>query len=1283
MKKLALSFLFLVCIVFAAEVIQFTNGGFESGFEPPWRLATNGQEAAIKVEPTMEGAFGGRNALKVTLTERMKSYCCVVQGIHINNNAQLPRRLSLAMRNPARVEVLFRYQMPKNADGKIPFLFDKGVINPSDEWKTTELELKPRRGATIVQLEIRFVEPGCYWLDDVKLSDSIGELSQAALVLAPVWREGDPRSIDSAFGTMMYPGRELWDELQKAGFTLEFAQMSDKLDDDFLSQFNLVVMGCEGESGQNPPSIERQEQMRDLLMNYVKSGGGLMAFRSPGWCFDGDLAVLNRIFGQTGGQVLPEQVIDRGRAFKTFSNATMYWTGNIGAHEATRGVRGIFYPEIYSPGYAAYTDFTSPVKCDSAWQVLVSGSTTASTFARGKGQPLRPEGKGSYQSEPPLLAVREFGKGRLALFPMTSSIFWHDAEHVFWGRGATAHGEFDGYPGDSRRLVINLFQWLAAPSKGIFGGYEPIVDRRSTPQDKVLGFEVFDWDKAKLVGDVMPHRYRGLIGARSSLSDGKAAPQELIAAAKKSGLDFMAFLEPLEKMTEEKFNELKRICAEASDEKFMVYPGLLYLDESGNSWGAFDNKMYWPKPEWRSAKFPERFSNNNAPIRAWGWPCTIMLSPNLQPEPHYLQGNFNAFAVLTYHDGKLVDDARALMRRMYKDSFVFSPVAVNIVDTAAAIADAAKNGFQTWVCWKRNNVVEAYNGTHCRCDGDFVNVRPCFVAEPDAPEIGDFRILNFGTSDLSLDGCERWRMHVRLYSTKGLKEILIRTADGRIFRRFLLNGEHEFDRQIDGFHSDNARFLLTATDVSGAATESAMVGTSVQENYFPRCSDNLNTMPRGKWYGQPEHMQNIRGFEDYLAQRILDYTAHPRWSGIGNLGEAPGVEYELLHCSRYATILRARSTHYYPETTKRNADATDNPDRAIPNPFFRWEVKYTYFTGRLNAPFIKLVEGDITILKDFDAKESLQIYGTRARRASSNLVFTKADGTLNHLSLGLERTNFISPLPKFGLAGLYPDSFNGSFGFIPLTSGFIMDARATGSANFYSLYGRLDHPNHYTAGEHIPFKYMSVNSQLDPPDDDSFITDVHRSFGVGGQPCRYSVQPTVGKVLETGYPLKLQADNGVVLAKSGKCVLPLDLPVTVAGLNPNWDAGILYRGKTRLLIPVWCINEYRQRFIRMEERERIDELQRIPVGDDGTAILQINTDLDDHDLFIGNLLAADNKDIHLHLLDARPGKFTLEAHNPTDAPVSCTVRAATGLELLGDLSRKITVPAGSSVIVRW
>ena len=266
---------------------------------------------------------------------------------------------------------------------------------------------------------------------------------------------------------------------------------------------------------------------------------------------------------------------------------------------------------------------------------------------------------------------------------------------------------------------------------------------------------------------------------------------------------------------------------------------------------------------------------------------------------------------------------------------------------------------------------------------------------------------------------------------------------------------------------------------------------------------------------------------------------------------------------------------------------------------------------------------------------------------------------------------------------MYSDSFNGSFGFIPLSAGLLLDARATDNASFFSLYGRIDHPKHFTAGEHIKFRYMSVNSQLDPPEDDSFITDVHSSFGIGGQPCRYKVTPSVGKVLEAGYPLKLQAENGVVLAKSEKCILPLDLPVTVAGINLNWDAGILYRGKTRLLIPVWSINEYRQRFIRMEERERTDELQRIPVGNDGTAILQINTDLDDHDLFIGNLITADNKDIHLHLLDIRPGKRALEAHNPTDTPITCTVRPAPELNLLGDFSRQITVPAGASVFATW
>ena len=206
MKAVVLSWLFLATILFAAEVIQFTDGGFETGFERPWRLVTNGQEDAIKVETVAAGAFEGSHALKVTLTERMKSYCCVVQGMRVQDDTLLPKKLSLAMRSPAKAEALFRYQMPKAPDGKIPFLFDKCEIQPSDNWKITELELKPRRGATIVQLEIRFKEPGSYYLDDVRMADSIGELSKAALVLAPVWREGDPRSLDSSFGTMMYPG---------------------------------------------------------------------------------------------------------------------------------------------------------------------------------------------------------------------------------------------------------------------------------------------------------------------------------------------------------------------------------------------------------------------------------------------------------------------------------------------------------------------------------------------------------------------------------------------------------------------------------------------------------------------------------------------------------------------------------------------------------------------------------------------------------------------------------------------------------------------------------------------------------------------------------------------------------------------------------------------------------------------------------------------------------------------------------------------------------------------
>ena len=45
----------------------------------------------------------------------------------------------------------------------------------------------------------------------------------------------------------------------------------------------------------------------------------------------------------------------------------------------------------------------------------------------------------------------------------------------------------------------------------------------------------------------------------------------------------------------------------------------------------------------------------------------------------------------------------------------------------------------------------------------------------------------------------------------------------------------------------------------------------------------------------------------------------------------------------------------------------------------------------------------------------------------------------------------------------------------------------------------------------------------------------------------------------------MTADDHAVVARVPACKLLVPLPVTVRGLNPNWDAGVWYRGKKRLV----------------------------------------------------------------------------------------------------------------------
>ena len=1101
----------------------------------------------------------------------------------------------------------------------------------------------------------------------------------AFLVLTGAIRDGAPESpLNQAMWVM--PDRQLYARLQKLGFRESVADITPGLTLDYLKQFNLVVcLGPVGAGGDVPTTEKFASLVTELearLLQYVQEGGGLLVLRSPGYQFGTDIAALSRWLKPCGLEILSEQAADDDATIMVKSGGyKLYWTDNVAASPVTQGVKGIFYPEAFSV-YATenYTDFTSPVRADANWQILLSGRKTAKSIATKKGKEKLPAGPGVYNTAPPLLAVRDYGKGRIAVWPIAATCVWQDGYHLFWNRGQMMAGQIQGMRGDAAQLLDNLFVYLGAPSKDRFGGFTP----KPKELPKESGFDVIDWDKIAPKGASIPNCYVGLIGARSVLSSGQGRPEEFIQAAKQAGYQFLAFTEDLAKLTPEKYLELQTICAKQSDTAFVAYAGYCYLDESGNSWASFGPSLKWPDKNWMSDKFPDRICANNALSRSCNWPPVILLKPNLNPEPPWLQGNYKVFSVYTYENGKLADDALDLYRRMQKNAFMLAPVAVHLVDSPAAVTQARNSGYQTYIRWFDNAVVEALSGSYCMYKGSYIWYRSAFVSE--GPQLEDAQIVNMGTTDLALPGCDRIRVHLRATATAGLREVSLLDADEpRPWRRFLPGGAKEFEQTIDAFHDHEYMLLQTATDLNGKKAVGWVSWTDVQENSFPRCSDNFNTMARGKWFALPKELQNPRGFECYSAVRNFTSFGLPGLAAPDFTRSA--VQYYPFHVSRFASMIDCVLDRHYPETATANPDNTDLRECAVLNENVAGKVRHTLYAGWSDGPMVELVEGELTVKHEFIMKHAPVCRANGIAGDNLCLYATPEGLSAYNVLLTAKTPSARGRLPLYGAVALYPQIYYGSLGAIALQEGLVYVAFGGGSG-----YGHLaltlgeDTERPMKPGDKISYRYLAIISQLDPPTDNRFITDVRDRMGLGTPPA-YRMTPAIGSVKDTVFTLTLQAQDNAFAGRITEAKLPLQLPTRVQDLNPRWDAGIWYKGKVTRLIPEYTVNDLGERTVERRQRVEADPLIHIPVLADGTGILQIDTDIGDKEIFIGNLLVSDNPAVGLMLVDTRPGKAAFVVHNPTDAAIACKVRPAAGFTLLGAFEKPVQIPAGTSIQV--
>jgi len=147
-----------------------------------------------------------------------------------------------------------------------------------------------------------------------------------------------------------------------------------------------------------------------------------------------------------------------------------------------------------------------------------------------------------------------------------------------------------------------------------------------------------------------------------------------------------------------------------------------------------------------------------------------------------------------------------------------------------------------------------------------------------------------------------------------------------------------------------------------------------------------------------------------------------------------------------------------------------------------------------------------------------------------------------------------------------------------------------------------------------------------------------------------------GRIDSVQHAARLTASDGGVAGTIRGVWTPCNLPLMISGVNPRWTTG------------VW----------RSDAPDRTTD--QCPVSAD-CAYTTVDASKD-VSFYAGNFVLADSPELILNIEAWTPDRITVEVSNPTDKPISASVRTPAAIGGLKALNAKVAVPAGATVRVR-
>jgi hypothetical protein len=1036
----------------------------------------------------------------------------------------------------------------------------------------------------------------------------------------------------------------------------------------------------------------------DGIDAFLAKGGGVLAFcpesnhhRTEQW------TRMNEWLAAAGARMqwlVFEETDAQNRARDIFGNQLSY-TERI-APPFNRGVGGLLLLTMPNPG----AEPPMPFRYSDAWEVIVRGADTLRTrieMHHSEAPQLRPWiPEEPLPAAPPLMAVREYRGGRLAVTALRSK--WTvsapgncPTAEIMLTKGA------GGKESDWATLFAHTIRWLAEPSlEAGLGGATTPPELLNPPRKTWPKKPPVDWTDVSAIEE--RPQTPGLIGARTALSSGAGSVAEYVAAAREAGLQYIVFLEDALAMDQAAWETLVAACREHSDESFLAVPGYTYEDAQGNHLYAFADQIRFPKDEYL---LPDR---RLATVKAYRtrayfdlvcqWLKQKVISGFWRHDQNALHWAdyklYNSFVVHSALDGEPVDDAFEEYRYWMDTGGCQAVLAFEMMISPEQVAARAAEGWRVVAVRPLAELDGSWHGGAWSFNGAFTQ----YITQ--GPRILDWRRLEHPAVNGEWWRPDLWqvRLGLRVASEAGLKSVTIYRGNKGVFRRWFPQGAKTFEAEIPTTNAQQHGLFLVVEDTEGRRAISMEFWNRnfLAEEFY--CSDRCNFLGSGRFRTKQDeaHWLTI-GYKsnNAVTPNKGQMRITTQWSpAFGLTPNAPTMPVDGRPQTWPSPTLRGRMTvpgeheelftfptnylisaemmigqgnfrlaydpaEYGAETTRLGHEylEPEKQGRGGKNAWSSWHRLVP--TARLDGWWRVWATPLLMPSKERSAR-----FGGWEVSASLKEAVAREDGealfTL-HCGKGwtlYEDGRYISAAPD--------RSISGTFG----RGTVALNITPTGSV---AVLGNDHHLTYRMQGSALRIDYRPPETSLPQGAeiyafipwvgtagavDELALLKLLDNFGVAA-PGRTAYRPEVrrGESLDAYLYWRARAAGGSFLARLPRTELLNFVPLALEGLNDNWSVHLLDRARP------WPNH------------------RALPIRD-GRAFAQLDPTEKDLDVFVGHPVTADREELILHVAwQERPRVWYIEAHNPTEEALTARLRTSEGWNVFA-FEETVELAPGSS-----